>query len=165
MLKLKPRFKVSIRSYILTTQLQEQSVQIIQKAVGVIRRLEDNRFLISERPIGTLLGGMWEFPGGKVEPGEAIHEALARELQEELGITILNFSSLFQIYHESPQYSVMLHVYLIDQFEGEAQGMEGQRVKWILPEELDLYEFPPASPRILEAVREIGASRENLIDV
>lgn len=146
----------------MTTQTQKKSAEIIQKAVGVIRRLEDNRFLIAERPLGRPLGGMWEFPGGKVEPGEAIQDALARELQEEIGITVLQSSSLLQIYHESPDYSVMLHVYLIEHFEGEAQGLEGQKVQWVLPEELHQYEFPPASPKILEVVKKMATTPVNL---
>lgn len=139
----------------MTNQTQKKSAEIIQKAVGIIRRVEDNRFLIAERPLGKLLGGMWEFPGGKIEPGESIQDALARELQEEIGITVLQSSSLLQIYHESSDYSVMLHVYLIEHFEGEAQGLEGQKVQWVLSEELHHYEFPPASPKILEVVKNL----------
>lgn len=140
--------------------MQKKSEEVIQGAVGVIRRLKDNRFLIAERPEGGCLPGYWEFPGGKVEPGEAIEDALARELKEEVGIDILNSSSLLQIYHEYPDFSVMLHVYLIDQFLGEGMGMEGQKVKWVLPEELHLYDFPPASPKILEIVKKMGTTHK-----
>lgn len=127
------------------------SEELIHGAVGVIRD-SNNRFLIAERPLNKPMGGVWEFPGGKVEPGEEIQTALARELFEELGIVVLNATSLIEVYHEYPDYSVLLHVYLITQFEGEAQGLEGQRVKWVFPSELDQYEFPGASPAILDAV-------------
>lgn len=125
--------------------------EVIQGAVGVIRN-SDNRFLIAERPVHKPMGGMWEFPGGKVEPGEEVGDALVRELQEELGIKILNYTSLIQVHHDYPDYSVVLHVYLIEQFEGEAEGMEGQQVRWVFPEELCQYKFPEASPPILEVV-------------
>jgi 8-oxo-dGTP diphosphatase len=123
----------------------------LTKAVGIIRR-DDNHFLIAERPNGKPYGGYWEFPGGKVEPGEQVQDALARELFEEIGITVLNSVSFMQVYHECPEYPVLLDVYLVENFEGDAQGMEGQRVKWVTPEDFSLYEFPPASPMILEAV-------------
>ena len=121
------------------------------KAVGVIRR-SDNHFLIAKRPHGKPYGGYWEFPGGKVEPGEQVQDALARELYEEIGIRVLKSVSLIQVYHECPENPVLLDVYLVEHFEGDAQGMEGQHVKWVMPQEFSLYEFPPASPLILEAV-------------
>jgi 8-oxo-dGTP diphosphatase len=121
------------------------------KAVGVIRR-NDNHFLIAKRPQGKPYEGYWEFPGGKVEPGEQVQDALVRELYEEIGIRVLKSVSLIQVYHESPENPVLLDVYLVEHFEGDAQGMEGQHVKWVMPQEFSLYEFPPASPLILEVV-------------
>lgn len=99
-------------------------------------------------------GGLWEFPGGKVEAGENVQGALARELNEELGIEIdlSATSSLIQVPYHYPDKSVLLDVFRVDHFNGEAYGREGQPLRWINLTDLDSYQFPAANKPIVNAL-------------
>ncbi|WP_051906550.1 Nudix family hydrolase [Methylomarinum vadi] len=119
-------------------------------AVGVI--VDDvGRILIAKRPDHLHLGGLWEFPGGKVEAGESVNEALRRELAEELGIRTSHAEPLIKIGHRYPDRSVLLDVWRIDDFAGLAVGLEGQEVRWVEPAELKDYDFPAANRPIVNA--------------
>lgn len=118
---------------------------------AVIRR--DGRILIAERAAHLHQGGLWEFPGGKVEPGEAVDAALVRELQEELGITPTVSSPLLRIAHDYPDKSVCLDVWEVTGFEGNPHGREGQPIRWVTPDELPQYAFPAANRPIVTAAR------------
>lgn len=118
---------------------------------AVIRR--DNLVLIAERGAHQHQGGLWEFPGGKVEAGEARERALVRELQEELGITPTAFSPLIRIEHDYPDKSVCLDVWTVTAFEGEPHGREGQEVRWVTEGELAQHAFPAANQPIVTAAR------------
>ncbi|MCV6590486.1 MAG: Nudix family hydrolase [Marinobacterium sp.] len=107
--------------------------------------------LLAQRPVDKHQGGLWEFPGGKVEAGEPAVDALCRELDEELGITLRNAMPLIRIPHHYPDKSVLLDVYTVDAFEGEPYGREGQPVRWIAPAELVDYEFPAANKPVVTA--------------
>lgn len=120
-------------------------------AAAVIRR--DGKILIAQRATDKHQGGLWEFPGGKVEPGEAVEQALQRELQEELGITVTSSRPLIRITHDYPDKSVCLDVYEVSAFAGEAHGCEGQPVRWVSPDEMMGYQFPAANLPILAAAR------------
>ncbi|GAA0680803.1 Nudix family hydrolase [Marinobacterium maritimum] len=126
--------------------------KLIHVAAAVIR---DRRgcILIARRPDDKHQGGLWEFPGGKVEPGEPVADALARELHEELGIRVTSARPLILIPHHYPDKSVLLDVWEVDGFDGEAHGAEGQPVCWVAPEELDDYTFPAANTPIVAAAR------------
>ena len=124
----------------------------VHVAVGVVRN-EGGEVLISLRHPDSHQGGLWEFPGGKVEVGESLESALARELREELGIDIGRLAPLLQVRHDYGDKQVLLDVWLVDSFQGEAQGLEGQDTKWVTPLQLVDYEFPAANYPILEAVR------------
>ena len=101
----------------------------VDVAVGVLIA-PDGQFLLTTRPPGKAYAGYWEFPGGKVEPGETIHEALRRELQEELGITI-GGSEAWQIeVFDYPHALVKLHFRKVFAWEGELQMREGQQMAW-----------------------------------
>lgn len=109
--------------------------------------------LIARRPEHLHQGGLWEFPGGKVEPGEAVEQALARELHEELGIDVTNARPLIRVPYDYPDKRVLLDVWRVDRFRGEAHGREGQPVLWVMPEALTDYPFPAANRPIVTAAR------------
>jgi len=109
--------------------------------------------LISRRPAGAHQGGLWEFPGGKVETGETAREALRRELREELGLNALRLRPLIQVDHNYPDRRVYLDVWRVSHWEGEPHGHEGQPVKWELPTSLNRADFPAANWPIIQAAR------------
>lgn len=121
-------------------------------AVGVI---ENNlgQILIAKRPESAHQGGLWEFPGGKVDSGENCQQALLRELNEELAIQVENSEPLIQIRHDYNDKSVLLDVHKVTCFSGEPKGNEGQPVRWVNPEFLSEYAFPAANQPIIQAVR------------
>lgn len=121
-------------------------------AAAVIRG-SDGRVLIARRPEHKHQGGLWEFPGGKVEVGETVEAALARELHEELGIDVVASRPLIQIRHDYPDLAVLLDVHEVSAFSGEPHGREGQPLAWVAPRELPDYEFPEANRPIVAAVR------------
>lgn len=126
-------------------------MQHIDVVVAVIE--DANRgILISKRRAHQHLAGWWEFPGGKVDVGEGISQALHREIQEELGLSVTAFEFLYKIDHDYPEKSVSLHVFHVTSIAGDVydQGQEGQEVKWVPRPKLREYEFPPANERILE---------------
>ncbi|MFK7974943.1 MAG: 8-oxo-dGTP diphosphatase MutT [Halioglobus sp.] len=129
----------------------EPDAVVVHVAVGVILD-EQSRVLISRRAANAHQGNLWEFPGGKVEPGETVVEALSRELQEELGIAVVNCVPLLVIEHDYSDKAVRLDVHVVDQFENTAQGLEGQPLSWVLAEDLAGYDFPAANVPIIEAV-------------
>lgn len=126
----------------------------LQVAVGVIKDPAGN-ILISQRHAALHQGGLWEFPGGKIETetAETPELALARELKEELDITVTAASPLITINHRYPDLSVQLKVFLVEQFLGEATGCEGQPFKWVAPSELKHYAFPAANQPIITAAQ------------
>ncbi|MFN9322732.1 MAG: (deoxy)nucleoside triphosphate pyrophosphohydrolase [Holosporales bacterium] len=101
--------------------------------VGAVLRAQDNRFLLSQRPLGKAYAGQWEFPGGKVAPGELPEEALVRELAEELGITVLiqHLIPWTFVTHRYPEYDVILLLYTCATWAGTPLGQEGQAVQWV----------------------------------
>jgi len=134
----------------------------VHVAVAVIERFKaqttssqpaQRLILISKRAKGVHQGGFWEFPGGKVEATETVVEALSRELFEELGIRVKreHVSPLIQIEHDYGDKKVFLDVYTVHQFEGEANGREGQPIKWVLDADLLAYSFPEANKSIVSA--------------
>lgn len=129
----------------------QRQMKRILVAAAVIRR--DGKILIAQRPLDKHQGGLWEFPGGKVEDGEPVQQALVRELEEELGITVTASRPLIRITHDYPDKSVCLDVWEVSDFRGEAHGREGQPVRWVSESELGDYEFPAANHPILAAAR------------
>ncbi|MEZ5555874.1 8-oxo-dGTP diphosphatase MutT [Haliea sp.] len=124
----------------------------VHVAVGVVLD-EQRRVLISRRASAAHQGGLWEFPGGKVEPGESVERALARELREELGIGFATSQPLLLVPFNYGDKAVLLDVHLVTELEGNARGLEGQPLRWVTAEELGRYEFPAANVPIVSAVR------------
>ena len=109
--------------------------------------------LIARRPNDAHQGGLWEFPGGKLEEGEQRFDGLKRELYEELGIQVLKARPLLDVRYDYPDKSVRLDVWKVTDFAGEAHGAEGQPVRWVEPAELNNYDFPKANVPIVTAAR------------
>ena len=122
---------------------------VLTVAVGIL--IDDGgRVLITRREKSAHQGGLWEFPGGKVELSESIAEALSRELQEELGVLVEAAEPLMVIDHDYGDKQVRLDVYHVTRWQGEARGLEGQPLAWKLPVELIGWPFPAANTPILE---------------
>ncbi len=120
-------------------------------AVAVITR-EGGDVLIARRPDHLHQGGKWEFPGGKVESGEPVLEALQREMTEELGVTARRFLPLIRIHYAYTDKDVLLDVWQVADLVGEPNGREGQPIAWVSPELLSEYSFPEANLPIITAV-------------
>lgn len=104
----------------------------LEVAVGVILR-HDGHVLLGSRPAGKPWEGWWELPGGKIEAGETVLQALARELKEELDISVTHAEPWVIYTHEYPKNTVRLHFYRIHNWQGEPRGLEGQEIKWVAP--------------------------------
>ena len=120
-------------------------------AVGVIFSPERGIF-ICRRASHQHQGGKWEFPGGKVEAGESVENALKRELAEEIGITVQSAHSLMIIEHQYPDKAVQLDVWLVDAFSGEPTSLEGLDSCWVKIEDIPQYSFPEANLPIVDAL-------------
>ena len=111
------------------------------------------RVLIAERRGDGPFQGLWEFPGGKIAVGEAAEQALCRELGEELGVEARDVESFMQLVHDYPDRRVALEFFLVRDWLGEADGREGQALRWVRPEELDAAELLPADAPVIAALR------------
>ena len=124
----------------------------IDVVAGVIRR-EDGRILITQRLADDTLGGYWEFPGGKVDPGEELRAALARELREELGLETEIGAEIHHIVHAYPDRDVRLFFYEVRILSGEPQKIEVADLRWVTLDEIGEYQFPDADRPLLEQLR------------
>ena len=124
----------------------------IHVAAAVIRDAA-GKILIARRADTQHQGGLWEFPGGKVEADESVETALARELHEELGIVVGVARPLIKVRHDYPDKQVLLDVWEVSTFTGEPHGAEGQPLAWVTARDLTSYEFPAANQPIVAAAR------------
>jgi 8-oxo-dGTP diphosphatase len=131
---------------------------MIHVAVAVVRNTS-GEVLLSKRPDHVHQGGLWEFPGGKIEPGESVESALQRELNEELGIQAEAFEPLISIAHQYSDKAVVLNVWEISAFSGLPTGREGQPIVWVKPQQLasrtnqaTQYPLPKANFAIVKAI-------------
>ena len=113
------------------------------------------RVLITERLGGGPFHGLWEFPGGKIAPGESAYDALSRELTEELGIEITACSSFMNLRHEYEDRLVTIEFFLVSEWEREPAGCEGQALRWVQRERLDAGELLPADVPVVAALQQI----------
>jgi len=112
---------------------------------------EAGRILLGQRPAGKHLGGLWEFPGGKVEPGETPEAALVRELAEELGVEIApgDLKPLTFVSHSYEKFHLLMPLYVCRQWQGEVTAKEGQNLAWVAAAELRDYPMPPADEPLI----------------
>ncbi|KQV24396.1 NTP pyrophosphohydrolase [Rhizobium sp. Root1203] len=117
----------------------------------------DGRILLAQRPEGKSLAGLWEFPGGKVEPGETPEETLVRELHEELGITtkIACLAPLSFASHTYEKFHLLMPLYVCRRYEGIPHGKEGQAIKWVKPQALRDYPMPPADEPLIPVLQDL----------
>lgn len=110
---------------------------------------QEDRILICQRPANKNCGLLWEFPGGKIEPGESGEQCIIRECQEELGITLHVERKLTDVLHEYPDRIVHLHFYLCNILAGTPEAREHKAILWVTADELAKYEFCPADTKML----------------
>jgi A/G-specific adenine glycosylase len=155
-------WKSACKSYNLGIQnlipMTESKAPLPHKIIGVavIWNSNGQEILIDRRKPEGLLGGLWEFPGGKVEPGETIPDCIKREIQEELGIIIAVEEKLMTIDHAYTHFKVTLNVHHCRYVSGEPQTIECDEIKWVTLDELDHYPFPKANIKIIQALQQLG---------
>jgi 8-oxo-dGTP diphosphatase len=140
----------SIRQQYLTSAMAaiEKVPHIGDVVCAIIER--NGLFLIAQRPEGKAMASLWEFPGGKVNRNESEENALLRELQEELGVTVNIMQRLTPCFHTYPDFSLTLIPYRCRLHENEPRALEHKALRWIRPDETGLYNFPDADMPILE---------------
>ena len=129
---------------------------VIVAACALLDR--EGAVLIAKRPQGRSLAGLWEFPGGKVKPGEEPEGALIRELNEELGIEIArhDLAPLTFASHAYPDFHLLMPVYLCRRWQGSVAAREGQELLWVKLDKLHLYDMPPADEPLKIALRRLS---------
>jgi 8-oxo-dGTP diphosphatase len=127
---------------------------LLVAAVALFDR--DGRVLIAQRPEGKSMAGLWEFPGGKVDPGETPEEALIRELREELAVdTVESCLAPFTFAsHRYDDFHLLMPLYVCRKWQGKVTPMEGQRTKWVLPNRLADFPMPPADKPLIAMLRD-----------
>jgi len=129
-------------------------MSLVHKQIGVAVIWNANeQILIDRRRMNGTLGGLWEFPGGKIEAGETVVDCIQREIREELGIEIIVGNKLIEITHTYNHFRVTLQVYNCQHLQGEPLPLECDEVRWVTVEELDLYAFPEANQRIIDLLK------------
>jgi 8-oxo-dGTP diphosphatase len=130
------------------------------RVVVAVLRDPGGRVLIAQRAAGKHMAGWWEFPGGKIAPGEASEAALARELAEELGIALQRCHPLLQLRHDYADRVVELEVFMVDDYGGEPSGREAQALRWVAVAELSAHALLPADRPIIEALNAAAGAQQ-----
>ena len=125
---------------------------MIEVTAAVIK--ENDKFLICQRAKGKNCELLWEFPGGKIEPGETAEQCIVRECQEELGVTLKVERELTDIVYTYPDRTVHLHFFITQVIGGQLQRKEHNALAWITPDEISQYEFCPADAEMLRTCKE-----------
>lgn len=134
--------------------MREESNPLPHKRIGVaVIRDERGLILIDRRPAKGLLGGLWEFPGGKIEDGETVEQCIRREILEEIGIEIEVNDHLITIDHAYTHFRVNLQVYNCRYLSGEPRAIECEEIRWVTLAEIESYPFPKANLQIIEALK------------
>ncbi len=129
--------------------MARQKPSAMRRKIRVVGAMieQDGKYLITQRPATASLPNLWEFPGGRVEPGESDQAALARELKEEMGITVEVGDRVIHVEHAYESYDIDFCVYRCRLTAGPLRHIRVADHRWVLPGELDRYEFPPADEK------------------
>ncbi len=130
----------------------------IEVVAGILKD-ESDRYLIAERLGDGPFHGMWEFPGGKIDASEDAVDALARELDEELGIEVQRSAHFMRLEHDYPDRAVGIEFFLVERWAREPRGMEGQRLRWVTADELPSADLLPADEPVITALASATASK------
>jgi 8-oxo-dGTP diphosphatase/A/G-specific adenine glycosylase len=133
---------------------------LASKQIGVAVIRDDRDLILIDRRLAKgLLGGFWEFPGGKIEGNETVQECIKREVLEEIGIEIAVDSHLITIDHTYSHFRVNLQVYNCRYLSGQARAIECEEIRWVTIQELDNYTFPAANQEIIRALKDMVNSK------
>jgi 8-oxo-dGTP diphosphatase len=135
--------------YASTPNIVPEAIHVVAAAI----RNSTGELLLARRPDHVHQGGLWEFPGGKVEPGETPEQALVRELHEELGILPVSYRALIRVPYRYPDKAVRLEAWRVEAFRGTPEGREGQPLAWVSPKALSHWAMPAANRPICTAVQ------------
>lgn len=138
-------------------QPRQPSIPTIRVVAGALFDAQ-GRVLIAQRPPGTHMAGRWEFPGGKINPGETEFEALRRELLEELGVTLGEAERMLELSHDYPERRVELCMWRVTSYRGKPRTLDGQALKWVKPPDLEREDLLEADRPIVAALMESGGS-------
>ena len=134
--------------------MTETTKPLSHKKIGVAVIYNDaGLILIDRRPDKGLLGGLWEFPGGKIEPGETVEECIKREIKEEIDIEIEVGENLINLDHTYSDFKVTLYVHICRYLRGEPKPIECQEIRWVSLEEIVQFSFPEANTKIIEMLK------------
>lgn len=135
------------------------NLELPHKQIGVaVIWNQTGQILIDRRKIGGTMGGLWEFPGGKIEPGETVAACIAREIQEELAIEITVGEQLISIEHTYPTFHLTLTVHHCQHISGVPQPIESEEIRWVNISDLNNYQFPAANIAIINALRDYSST-------
>jgi A/G-specific adenine glycosylase len=136
------------------TKKQTPHVDVTAAVIRKRDRRNGDRILIAQRPMGGMLGGLWEFPGGKVKRGETLEECLRREIREELGVEIKVGQPVTQVKHAYTHFRITLHTYECRVIRGRPRPIEVADWRWVRLDELDDFAFAVTDRKIIQALRE-----------
>ncbi|MEA5534583.1 8-oxo-dGTP diphosphatase MutT [Crocosphaera sp. XPORK-15E] len=137
--------------------MSETSAPIPHKKIGVaVIYNESGLILIDRRLKEGLLGGLWEFPGGKIETNETVEDCIKREILEEIGIDIEVGEHLISLEHDYSHFKVTLFVHICRYLSGEPTPIECEEIRWVTLDEIDNFPFPEANTKIIERLKEIN---------
>ena len=128
------------------------TLKVIEVVAAAIFSACGKKVFIAKRPNKSHQGGLWEFPGGKVESGESTSQALIRELKEEVDLNVVMTTPMMEIRHDYGDKKVMLDIHWVKDFSGTARGLEGQAIKWVAKRDLVNFEFPDANKTIVDKI-------------
>jgi 8-oxo-dGTP diphosphatase len=132
-------------------------LKALVRVVAAVLYDERGQVLVTQRPPGKSMAGHWEFPGGKVEPGESDAEALRRELREELGIEVIGARLLEELTHDYPERRVVLSVWVVSEYAGVPAALEGQPLHWSAAARLRTLPMLPADWPIVERLETMNS--------
>ena len=136
------------------------SLSLPHKQIGVaVINNQQGQILIDRRKESGQMGGLWEFPGGKIEPGETVEECIQREIKEELDIEIAVGDRLITITHNYETFKVTLHIHDCQYISGKPQPLECEEILWVEPEQIDRYQFPAANSKIVSLIQQRGTNK------